>query len=75
MTRSQFTARAIRNAERDLGVPPGWWGTWRDVTDGAVRVSVYARSGWKITLRGKRISTHDSRSFAITKARKLRRAR
>ena len=67
MTRREFEARAIRNAERYLGVPAGWWGTWRDVTDGVARVRFTGRA-WRLWRRGKKVSDHDSRSGAIRKA-------
>ena len=72
MTRQQFIDKATRVAERDLGIPAGWWGTWRDVYGpGGIRVSFMASGGWHLTQRGKSVSKHDSRAFAITKARKL----
>lgn len=72
MTRKEFEAKAIREAEKALGVPAGWWGTWRDVRGPrGVRVRYSGRFTWTLSQRGKRISKHDSRSFAITKARKL----
>lgn len=71
MTRGQFVARAIRAAERDLRVPPGWRGTWRDVTNGKVRVHLTARRYWRITRAGVELSRHDSRDAEIRKAAKL----
>jgi hypothetical protein len=70
VTREQFTARAVRDAERALQVPPGWWGVWRDVTDGIARIH-FSSGGWTVSVRGKRVSRHDSRTFAISKARRL----
>lgn len=76
MTRQQFIDRATRDAERALHVPPGWWGTYRDVrgpddqrvhfSGGAwtvARASVSKSGSWL------RISRHDSRTFALRKAR------
>ena len=31
MTRKIWEKKVIREAERALGVPAGWWGAWRDV--------------------------------------------
>lgn len=70
MTRAQFIVKATREAERNLRIPPGWWGTWNDVTNGAARVK-FSGSCWTVSIRGKRISRHDSRAFAISKARAL----
>ena len=72
MTRHEFEKHAIRIAERNLGVPPGWWGNYADV-HGPAGERVYkvrGSSGWAVSLRSKVISRHDSRSYAIAKARK-----
>lgn len=76
MTREQFIERAIRTAERAQALPRGWWGTWRDATNGRVRVK-FARRCWHVTLVGALgtstiLSKHDSREGALRKA--LRRA-
>lgn len=72
MTREAFIARAILTAERDIGVPPGWWGVYLDVTNGSARV-VFSPHGrcWRLTVDGVEISRHDSRPSAIKKAAKL----
>lgn len=70
MTRAQFMARAIHDAEKRLQIPAGWWGTWKDVTNGKVRVN-FTGSCWRLRHNGKLISKHDSRSFAISKGEKL----
>lgn len=70
MTRNQFIDKATRAAERSLGVPAGWWGTHQDVTNGTVRVT-FTKRWWRVSKMGRTISRHDSRSFAISKARKL----
>jgi hypothetical protein len=70
MTRKQFEAKVIRNAERLLRVPAGWWGTWLDVTNGTVRVR-FSSSGWTVSVRGKRVSRHGSRASAVSKASTL----
>jgi len=74
MTKKQFVDRAVRAAERELRVPPGWWGTWRDVTDGESRVHFTGR-GWRVSRKGSGISDHDSREFAIRKATKMKKTR
>lgn len=70
MTRQAFIERAIRDAERRLGVPSGWWGTWRHVTNGWTRVRNTGRV-WRISAGGRKVSDHDSRSNAIRKAVRL----
>lgn len=70
MTRKQFEESAIRSKEKDLRIPRGWWGTYRDVTDGVRRVR-FSSGVWIVSLRGKIASRHDSRSFAIRKAARL----
>ena len=71
MTRVEFIARAIKEAERAIGFPSGWWGRWRDATNGTGRVHWSGRV-WFISWRsGKRISRHDSKVSAIRKASKL----
>jgi hypothetical protein len=71
VTRAQFIARAIRAAEREFRIPRGWWGTWRDVTNGKVRVHLVRGWCWRVTRRGVLVSDHDSRPSAIGKAAKL----
>jgi hypothetical protein len=71
MTRAQFVARAVRAAERELRIPRGWWGTWRDFANGKVRVHLVGTWRWHVTRRGVLVSKHDSRSGAIGKAAKL----
>jgi len=73
MTRDQFVAKAARAAEKTLGLPDGWWGTWREVRGPfGQRVSwSTSRRCWNVWKRGMLISRHDSRDFAISKARKL----
>lgn len=70
MTLSEFTKRALRAEQQRLRIPPGWWGTYQDVTNGTVRVR-FTGSCWRISCAGMTISRHDSRDFAISKARKL----
>lgn len=73
MTREEFVTKAVRAAEKDLGIPAGWWGTHRDVhsPDGhRVRHSAHSRA-WILSLNGRKVSSHDSRAVAILKARRL----
>jgi hypothetical protein len=72
VTRREFVDKAKFAAERRLGIPTGWWGTWTDVTNGVVRVT-FTRRWWRVSCAGRTVSRHDSRSFAIAKARKVRR--
>lgn len=77
-TRKQFEQKAIREAERRLRVPPGWWGTYQHVR-GPKGVEVRRiggiGSGWRLKQHGKAVSLHDSRSFAISKGSRLARGR
>jgi hypothetical protein len=72
MTRDKFIAKAVRAAERALEVPPNWWGTWRDVTDGTVRVK-FTGSCWRISCAGMKMRDHDSRALAIRQAARITR--
>ena len=69
MTRAEFVARAVRTAERDLRVPAGWWGTWRDLhAPSGARVR-HGGNVWTVRDRsGRVVSKHDSRRVAIRKA-------
>jgi hypothetical protein len=78
MTREQFIERATRAAERSIAAPPGWWGTWRDVRGPDGQRVHFSTGVWQIARAsvsrpGKwiRISRHDSRAFAIRKARTM----
>ena len=72
MTRKQFEAKAIREAERMLGVPAGWWGTWQHVQGpGNVHVRHGFSNRWTIRQGTVLVSRHDSRSGAIAKASRL----
>jgi hypothetical protein len=67
----RFCAKAVREAERRLQVPPGWWGTWLHV-QGPNGVAVrFAGNAWILRQNGVIVSKHDSRPFAISKGRKL----
>lgn len=71
MTREQFIRHALREAERKLSVPAGWWGHWREVHSPSGHVVVrFAAGHWVLRVRGALVSKHDSRRFAITKAKR-----
>jgi hypothetical protein len=73
MTRQQFIDRAVRKAERENQIPKGWWGGWREITNGSTVVRFIPSSWcWVIKKDGRQVSKHDSRTFAIAKARRLR---
>jgi len=74
MTRDEFVSKAVRKAERRLGLPEGWWGTYERVHapngHASVRWSPIGR--WRIYgLTGAFISTHDSRAYAVKKLVRL----
>lgn len=73
MTKKQFIERAIRRAEKDIGAPPGWWGTWRDLTNGKARIRFSTHSmKWVLSDgSGHIVSKHFSRGSAIAKARRI----
>jgi len=71
VTRKQFEQRAVREAERGIGVPADWWGTWKDVRGpNGERVRFSGRC-WTVSLDGQRISQHDSRAYAMRRAKIL----
>lgn len=71
MTREQFIERAIKAEERRLGIPPGWWGERIDVRGPqGQRVRLANGYVWVFSFYGGEVSRHDSRAFAIAKARK-----
>ena len=72
MTRKDFEKKAILDAERRLGVPPGWWGTWKKVHGPkGIVVRAMAGLGWSLRQNGALVSKHDSRAFAISKGKRL----
>lgn len=71
-SREDFVNRAVRNAEKRVCVPAGWWGVYRHVRGpNGVEVRRNRAGGWVLRQHGKLISKHDSRWFAINKARRL----
>lgn len=74
MTRKQFEAKAIREAERKIGAPPGWWGTYRDLSGpGGVRVRKASMS-WTLRKNGKFIAKGE-RGGMIRKGVEIAKAR
>jgi len=73
MKREEFVKKAVRAAERKLKIPSGWWGTFADVHGPrGIHVKFSAsRTCWVIYQHGDRVSLHDSRDWAILKAKKL----
>lgn len=71
MTRPEFIAKAIHSAEKSLGIPAGWWGTWRHVQGPRGQEVRCTGQCWIVRYRGAVVSRHDVRSGAIGKARKL----
>lgn len=71
MTREHFVARAVRDEERRLDLPVGWWGTYREIygPDG-IRVR-FSGQAWVVRSGDLIVSRHDSRHYAITKAKWL----
>jgi hypothetical protein len=67
----KFVARAVREGERQIGVPPGWCGRYTDVRGPNGARVFFSSGGWTVTLRGVRVSRHDSRPNAIKKASRL----
>jgi len=68
MTRKAFEAKAIREAERKLGLPLQWWGSYTDVHGPLGRRVRFSGNAWVFSINGKVVSKHDSRSSAIKKA-------
>lgn len=71
MTRREFERRAIRQAEKDARLPTGWFGTYRHAQSGTGVDVKWMRDHWNVYDGVKIVSKHDSREFAIKKARRL----
>jgi hypothetical protein len=70
-TREQFVARAVKDYERRLGIPEGWWGDYQNIqSPGGVTVR-FTGACWVVRSGGALVSKHDSREGAIRKARAL----
>lgn len=67
--RAVWIARVVRAAERAIKVPPGWWGSILDATNGRARVkwSKHA-SRWILRIHGKIIGRYVVRATAIRAA-------
>ena len=72
MTKEQFVGKAVKNEERRLKLPRGWWGTWRDIYGPEGERVRFSGGGWHVSVDGLRVSSHDSRPYAISKARNWR---
>lgn len=70
-SREEFEKKAIREAEKKLSLPPGWWGTWRRAfgPNGWEVKHIYG-GGWSVRKNGVVVSKHDSRQYALKKATK-----
>lgn len=71
MTREQFVARATRVAERALHLPPGWWGTYRDIHGPLGQRVLWSSGAWTVSSCGDRVGRYGTRTYALAKARKL----
>ena len=74
MTRKEWELKALRAAERELCVPPGWWGNYQTLyaPNGATVTFSRVRSAWLVRdKKGVIISVHDARAGAIRKAKTL----
>ena len=70
MTRRQFESKAVREAERLLGIPPGWWGTWGNIYGPGGRRVRFSGRWWTVRVGKTLVGKYSGRSFAISKARK-----
>jgi len=68
MTREQFIARAVREAENRLHFPRGWWGTWQQAHGPNGERVFFSNGGWTVVRRDGTKSRHDSRIYAFKKA-------
>ena len=80
VTREQFIARAVKDAERTIDAPPGWWGIWRDMRGPngervrfapGVRPHGALNDAWTATNRDGSKSRHGSRAAAVKAAVKI----
>ncbi len=72
MTRKAWETKALREAERKLGVPEGWWGTYVQIeTPHGIRVRFSGRD-WIVRNReGAVVTRRSTRTSAIAAAKKL----
>lgn len=67
-----FLAKAVRAAEKELRIPAGWWGTYRDVRGpGGVRVRNAGDRRWTVRIGAALVRTYETRAGAIRAAQKL----
>lgn len=85
-SRAAFIAWAARTTETREAIPKGWWGHYNDVRGprgvrmhcmGNARGWIRSASCsiWVLSVHGRVVSKHDSRKFAMSKARLLAKAR
>lgn len=68
-----FQERALRNLERELRLPPGWWAlSYKDVFGPDGQRVHFSGGLWTVALHGTRVSRHDSREAAIKRAHSVR---
>lgn len=83
MTRDEFVAMVVRQAEKKLRLPPGWWGTWHMVQGPEGETVEFAASrgafrgnlDWVAKVDKFLVGKYDSRDRAISKAKTWRTAR
>ena len=68
LARMKFASRVARDAERALGAPPYWWGTWRDLRGPGGERVFFSSGAWTAVMRDGSKSRHESRKYAIRKA-------
>lgn len=72
MTKKEFEAKAVRDAEKRLEVPHGWWGTWKTIYGPHGERVTCSRGVWIIRCGKLLIGRSDSRASAIRRARASR---
>lgn len=71
LSRLDFTKKAVKEYEKKLGLPEGWWGdTWRHVYGPSGIAISFSGQAWIFRVGKKLISRHDDRTSAIRKAKK-----
>jgi hypothetical protein len=80
MKREEFVAKVVREAEKKLQLPPGWWGNWRhvhgpegeEVKFNPSRSRVAGMSVWVAKVDKIIVAIVNDRAKAISKAKKWR---
>lgn len=67
----KFKHNAEREWRRQQGLPPLWFGTWRDAHGPRGERVSFSAGAWTVSFQGRRISRHNSRNGAFQKARKI----